>query len=73
MLNLSAGLRRVIKPRFQISLHKKDLFILEAIKNYLDIGDIYTQGTASIQYRVFSIKDLQVAIDHFDKYPLIAS
>jgi hypothetical protein len=46
---------------------------LEAIKNYLDIGEIYTQGTASIQYRVFSIKDLQVAIDHFDKYPLIAS
>lgn len=63
----------VIKPRFQISLHKKDFFILEAIKNYLGVGEIYTQGTASIQYRVFSIKDLQVVIDHFDKYPLKAS
>ena len=62
----------VIKPRFQISLHKKDLFILEAIKNYLGVGEIYTQGTASKQYRVFSIKDLQVVIDHFDKYPLIS-
>ena len=61
----------VIKPRFQISLHKKDLFLLEAIKNYLGVGEIYTQSTDSIQYRVFSIKDLQVVIDHFDKYPLI--
>jgi len=44
---------------------------LEAIKNYLGVGEIYTQSTDSIQYRVFSIKDLQVVIDHFDKYPLI--
>lgn len=62
----------VIKPRFAISLHKKDRFILEALKNYLGVGEIYTQGTASIQYRVFSIKDLQLVIDHFDKYPLIS-
>jgi len=62
----------VIKPRFAISLHKKDRFILEAIKNYLGVGEIYTQGTTSIQYRVFSIKDLQLVIDHFDKYPLIS-
>ena len=27
----------IIKPRFQISLHKKDLFILEAIKKYLGL------------------------------------
>lgn len=62
----------VIKPRFSISLHKKDKFVLEAIKNYLGVGEIYTQGTDSIQYRVFSIKDLQLVIDHFDKYPLIS-
>jgi hypothetical protein len=53
-------------------LHKKDRFVLEAIKNYLGVGEIYTQGTDSIQYRVFSIKDLQLVIDHFDKYPLIS-
>lgn len=62
----------VIKPRFSIGLHKKDRFILEAIKNYLGVGEIYTQGIDSIQYRVFSIKDLQLVIDHFDKYPLIS-
>jgi hypothetical protein len=62
----------VIKPRFSIGLHKKDRFILEAIKNYLGVGEIYTQGIDSVQYRVFSIKDLQLVIDHFDKYPLIS-
>lgn len=62
----------VIKPRFSIGLHKKDRFILEAIKNYLGVGEIYTQGIDSAQYRVFSIKDLQLVIDHFDKYPLIS-
>lgn len=62
----------VIKPRFSIHLHKKDIFILEAIKNYLGVGEVYTQGTVSAQYRVFSIKDLQLVIDHFDRYPLIS-
>ena len=46
---------RVIKPRFQIHLHKKDLFVLEAIKNFLGVGKIYVQGTTSAEYRVLSI------------------
>jgi len=62
----------VVKPRFQISLHKKDLFVLEAIRNHLGVGEIYTQGVASIQYRVFSINDLKVVLDHFDQFPLIS-
>lgn len=62
----------VIKPRFQIHLHKRDLFILEAIKNFLGVGKIYVQGEVSVEYRVFSIKDLKVVLDHFDKFPLIS-
>ena len=34
-------------------------------------GNIRKHGKDSIQYRVSSIKDLKVIIDHFDKYPLI--
>jgi len=34
-------------------------------------GGIYKLGKNLIQYRVTSIKDLKVIIDHFDKYPLI--
>lgn len=45
----------VIKPRFQIHLHKKDLFILEAIQNFIGVGKIYVQGEASVEYRVFSL------------------
>jgi len=62
----------VIKPRFQIHLHKKDLFILEAMKNFLGVGKIYVQGEVSVEYRVFSIKDLKIVLDHFDKFPLIS-
>lgn len=35
------------------------------------IGNITKQGKDSIQFRVSSLKDLLVVIDHFDKYPLI--
>jgi hypothetical protein len=45
---------------------------LEAIKNFLGVGQIYVQGTVSAEYRVFSIKDLKVVLDHFDKFPLIS-
>jgi hypothetical protein len=30
-----------IKPRFSIGLHKKDLLILEKIKNFFEVGEIY--------------------------------
>lgn len=61
----------VIKPRFQIHLHKKDLFVLEAIQSFLGIGKVYDQGNGSVEYRVFSINDLKVLLNHFDKFPLI--
>jgi hypothetical protein len=44
---------------------------LEAIKNFLGVGKVYVQGTTSVEYRVFSIKELKVVLDHFDKFPLI--
>ena len=61
----------VIKPRFQIHLHKKDLFVLEAIKNFLGVGKIYFSGD-SVEYRVFSIKELKVVLNHFGKFTLIS-
>ena len=53
---------------------KKDLFILEAIQKFLGVGKVYVQGAnSSVEYRVFSIKELEVVLDHFDKFPLISS
>ena len=60
-----------VKPIFSISLHNKDLNLLEAIQRTFNVGKIYKHGIDSIQYRVSSLNDLQVIIDHFDKYPLI--
>lgn len=56
---------------FTLTLHKKDRDILEQIKNYFSAGYITKHGINTIQYRVKSIKDLELIISHFEKYPLI--
>ena len=43
---------------------------MEKIKNFFRVGSIYKLGSHSIQFRVFTVKDLKVIIDHFDKFPL---
>jgi hypothetical protein len=61
-----------VQPCFQIGLHEKDKALLDLIQTSLGgIGNTTKHGKDSIQYRVSSIKELQVIIDHFDKYPLI--
>lgn len=35
------------------------------------VGTIHKHGKDSIQFRVSSVKDLMVIIDHFEKYPLL--
>lgn len=60
-----------IQPWFRIGLHKKDLYILQSIQNYLGVGKIYDQGPEAIQYSVGSIKDLIIIENHLNKYPLI--
>jgi hypothetical protein len=61
----------VVQLCFIISLHKKDTALLEQIKYSLGVGNVKKQGKDSIQLRVSSVKDLQVIVDLFDKYPLI--
>lgn len=62
-----------IKAIFAIGLHIKDIGLLENIKSYLGVGKLHKHGKYSVQYRVESINDLQIIIDHFDKYPLISA
>jgi len=62
-----------IKAIFSIGLHQKDTAILEKIQSFLGVGKIHKHGKNSVQYRVESIKDLQVIVDHFDKYSLISA
>lgn len=58
---------------FAIGLHVKDIALLEKIQFSMGVGKIHKHGQDSIQYRVESIKDLQVIIDHLDKYPLMSA
>ena len=58
---------------FIIKLHIKDFKILEKIKNTLEVRNIRKNGKDSVEYRVYSIKELQVIINHFNKYPLITN
>jgi len=53
-------------------LHKKDIELLVKIQSYFGgIGAVGLKKGKFAQFRVFSIKDLDVIIKHFDSYPLI--
>ena len=58
---------------FQINLHTKDKALLELIQSYFGVGSItyHNQRSESIHYRVESLENLKVILNHFDKYPLI--
>nr|ATI20590.1 LAGLIDADG endonuclease [Ophiognomonia clavigignenti-juglandacearum] len=62
-----------VKPLFTIGLNKRDMQILKDIQSFLGVGKIHVHGKESIQYRVDSIKELQVIINHFENYPLITA
>ena len=62
-----------VEARFSISLHKKDLALLQLIKNHLNgIGNINKERRNTVQYKVTTLQDLtNVIIPHFNKFPLI--
>ena len=61
-----------VSLQFGISLHKKDQYLLELIQIFFGgVGTIASHGKMKVQWRVSSIKDLQVIIQHFDSFPLI--
>jgi hypothetical protein len=61
----------IIKLSFKIGLHKKDKELLNLIKSYFGVGKISILASDSVLYRVSSIEELKLIIDHFDRYPLI--
>lgn len=60
-----------VNPGFSIVLHKKDEHLLKSIQSFFGgIGNLKVLPNI-VQYRVFSLKDLDIIINHFDSYPLI--
>ena len=56
---------------FSINLHEREKILLEEIKKFFhDVGSISKHGPQSFQFKVKSIKNLVVIINHFDKFPL---
>jgi len=61
-----------MKYEFTIVLHDRDRALLENVQLFFNgIGGIDKHGKSSSKYRVSSIKDITMIIDHFDKYPLL--
>jgi hypothetical protein len=52
-------------------LHKKDRALLEQIKSFFGVGKVTNSGKDAVTYRVTSIKDIEVIVNHFDKFPLL--
>jgi hypothetical protein len=67
--NYKTGYR--IKAIFQIGLHINDLALLEQIQSFFGVGKITKLGAESYQFRVSSLEDLNLLINHFDNYPLL--
>lgn len=61
----------LVKLLFDIGLDKRDRELLEIIQSYFGVGKIYERGKSVIDYRVQSVEELEVIINHFDSYPLI--
>ena len=51
---------------------KKDLYLLSQVQDYFGVGKITEHGNTTLQYTVKSLKDLEIIIAHFDKYPLLS-
>jgi len=59
-----------VSPGFKIKLHVKDIAALKEIQNTLGIGKVRILGIDEADYVAESFKELQIIVDHFDKYPL---
>ena len=68
--NINLKTKWRIRPVFSITLNKKDLSLLKIIKIYLKVGNI-SQSNNMVIYAVDSIKEVDIIINHFDKYSLL--
>jgi hypothetical protein len=58
---------------FSIAVHKKDLLLLESIKEFFGgLGSIKKNANSTFSYRIESSEQIiKIIFPHFDKYPLI--
>ena len=66
----TAAIGWTIEPCFIITLHKKDIELLNKIQSFFGVGTVSLAGDKIARYRVRSRNSLLVIISHFNKYPL---
>lgn len=66
----SVNINLVVSARFQLGLSDIDKALLEKLQTYFCVGRVQKMGSKAFQYRVDTVKDLKVIINHFDKNPL---
>jgi hypothetical protein len=62
-----------VSPYFSIHIHIKDLELLKLIQKTLGVGKVRKNSKTTAILRVDNLKELQVIIDHFKKYPLVSA
>ena len=62
-----------VTPNFSIHIHIKDIALLEEIRNTFGVGKVRKNSNKTAIFRVDSIQELQIIIDHFNKYSLISA
>jgi hypothetical protein len=62
-----------VTPNFSIHIHTKDIAILESIRNTLGVGNVRQNSRNTAIFRVDNIQELQIIVNHFNKYPLIGA
>jgi len=62
-----------VTASFSINVHIKDIALLEQIHKTLGVGKVRKNGPTTAVFRVDNIKELQIIVDHFNKYPLVSA
>jgi len=62
-----------VSPNFSIHLHIRDIALLKNISKTLGVGKVRKNSNSTAIFRVDNIQEIQVIVDHFDKYPLIST
>ena len=69
----NAKLKWRVSPNFSIHIHIKDIELLKSIRHTLGVGKVRKNSINTAIYRVDNLQDLQVIVDHFDKYSVIGA
>lgn len=72
MVRKGKAKRWTYQVSFELLVNLKDSYLLEALKDFLKVGRIYTTGTTAT-FRVTGYTDLIVIMNHFIAFPLVSS